>query len=125
MRGNIPQDYEAIRYTRHHDYEHFWKQGKNSSITTKVDVGDEFFIKLQETKIPNSFFYMCVSVYVRRGSDEVDPKWDEMFFKSMGGKDHVRCQCRNFPLLPTNKSLKKKSTCNWKCCVRSNGTRID
>ena len=64
-------------------------------------------------------------MYIRKGCNEVDPKWSENFFKSMGGKDHICCQCREFPLLPTNKSLKKKSWCKWRCCIDANGTQVE
>ena len=43
----------------------------------------------------------------------------------MGGKDHICCQCRGFPLLPTNKTLKKKARCKWKCCIQADGSQVD
>ena len=83
-KGRSPHYYNAIRYMRHPGYDCFWKQEKDDHIVTKCITGDDFWFDLQNTNIPN--FYSCVSVYARRGCDQLDPKWYEVFFKSIGGK---------------------------------------
>ena len=42
----------------------------------------------------------------------------------MGGKSHVRCQCRMYPLIPTNKSKTAKMKCNVTYFIHRNDTCI-
>ena len=58
----------------------------------------------------NHFFCQYVSIYVRTDNKEID-KWRLKFFESMGGKSHVKCNCCNFPLIPSNKGKEGKRQC--------------
>ena len=43
----------------------------------------------------------------------------------MGGKSHVRCMCRQFPLIPTHRLKAEKKKCNLKCYIGSNNVQVD
>lgn len=67
--GKNAQDYDAIRFMRHPGYECYWEQEKNDAIVTKCSSGEDIYRRLADMHSPGDFFFQCVSVYVRRGSD--------------------------------------------------------
>ena len=42
----------------------------------------------------------------------------------MGLNTHVRCQCCDFPLIPSNKVKEEKSQCNVKRFTQGNNTEV-
>ena len=125
QKGNSPSKYDAIRYMRHDGFDSFWKQERNKSVVTQCIGRDNIYQELEETWSDDCFFYKCVSVYVRAGVDNTEGQWETKFFQSMGGKPHVRCQCRQYPLLPSKKPKDNKLKCNARCFVRADGTHVE
>ena len=112
QKGNSPSKYNAICYMRHDGFDSFWKQGRNKSVVTQCIGKDSIYQELEEIWSDDCFFYKCVSVYVRAGVDNSEGEWETKFFQSMGGKPHVRCQCRQYPLLSSKTLKDNKLKCN-------------
>ena len=70
-----------------------------------------------------TFFCQYVSIFVKIDNGEID-KWRLKFFESMGGKTHVKCQCCDFPLIPSNKVKVDKDKCNVKKSIQGNDNEI-
>ena len=105
---------------RHKTFKRFWKQEKGDSISTQC--GGDVFRELEESYSEDDFFYSCVSVYICRRGTAVENHWETTFFKSMGGKANVRCQCQMHPLVPTYKAKASKLKCNARYFNHANGT---
>lgn len=104
------RNFHGIRYVRHGNGDDcWWKQEKDDQITTKCTNKENIYNDVKDRD--NYYFHQCVGVYVKL-DNTVNEEWKSKFFKSMGGKDHVRCQCCNFPLIPTNKYKDAKQKCN-------------
>ena len=68
-------------------------------------------------EVPAAIHYFnCTYVFVRCNNAFTD-NWQQKFFKCMGGKTHVICQCNNMPFIPTNTCPEVKRRC-IKCCNR-------
>ena len=103
--------YDAIRYMRHGCGDNaWWKQERSHHITTQCVNGEDIFEELHVSD--DNFKFL--SLYIRNG-DEHDDYCRMNFFKSMGGKTHVQCNCCKFPLIPTQCLPKQKKRCNFKC----------
>ena len=118
---NKPSKFDAVRYMRHgNGNSSWWKQERKDKITTKYIDSENIFLYLFQPS-EDCFFYQYLNVYVKIGDDDND-NWRMKFLESMGGKSHVLCQCSNFPLIPSNFHKSKKSKCNFKHFVTSDGT---
>ena len=50
--------------------------------------------------------------------------WQIKFFESLGGKSHVKYNCCQFPLIPSNRSKNEKANCNLRRYIQNNGCEI-
>jgi hypothetical protein len=58
----------------------------------------------------DTHFSNCTYVYVKRDDSFIN-NWQQRFFRCMGGKTHVICQCNNMPFIPTNTRREVKRKC--------------
>jgi hypothetical protein len=119
---NNASKYEAIRYMRQKGSSSYWKQERKESITTQCLTGEDIYSEMNQSSDEMYYFYQCVPVYVRCDDCTNSDHWRTNFFDSMGGKPHARCQCRNFPLIPSNRNLKDRIKCNVKHYFRDDGS---
>lgn len=106
--------FDAIRWMRHGcGMSSFWKQERNERITTQCLAGDDIYDELQQYPVDTWYFGKFVCVYVKCESVSAD-RWRSEFFKSLGGKPHVICQCCQFPLVPSKRNKENKLCCNMK-----------
>ena len=97
-----PAKFDAVSYMRHgRDKSSWWHQELSDKIVTKLQFNPiSAFAGYEEDE---RHFYSCwVCVYVKLESVDTDI-WRSRFFKCMGGKPHVICQCNQMPLKPTNR----------------------
>ena len=87
----------------------WWKQERRDCSCTQCP-RDTNILNGLVWNSQNHFFCQYVSIYVKTGNEEID-KWRLKFFESMGGKSHVKCNCCNFPLIPSNKGKEGKRQC--------------
>ena len=113
-KGRTPSTYEAIRYMRHgKGFSSWWKQERNDGITTQYHKEEQLLHHLHQNNV-NCYFKLNVCIYVKNEEKNID-KWRTRFFESMGGKSHIRCNCHEFPLVPSHKTKfdKKNATQNY------------
>ena len=119
-RGGKVSHFDAIRCMRHgKGFNSWWKQERNESIVTQCIHNEDILPSLFTNN--ECFFLQYISVYVRVEND-CNNHWRSKFFESMSGKIHVKCQCCNFPLIPSNIQRSKKRKCNLKHYISSDGT---
>ena len=120
-RGERRSHYDAVRYMRFGRGFYEWqKQERADNIVTHSLAGEELYGDLQY-ELEDCHFAQCVSVYVLRKDDVCVDYWRSKFFESMGGRSHVRCQCCQFPLIPTNRHPADKLKCNLKHYLNEGG----
>ncbi len=86
-------------------------------------------INLPQRLARETHFSNCTHVYVKRNS--FINNWQQIFFRCMGGKTHVICQCNNMPFIPTNTQREVKQKCikcnrleSFVCCSSSYSARL-
>jgi hypothetical protein len=87
-------------YARHGGgYTSWWHQARGDHMYTQY-LGN---IAIHLHKCPSSdpYFFNCTYVYVKCDSTFAY-HWQQRFFRCMGGKTHIICQCNNMPFIPTN-----------------------
>jgi hypothetical protein len=82
-------------------------------------------ILLTQCLARDTHFFNCTYVYVKRDNSFTN-NWQQRFFRCMGGKTHVICQCNNMPFIPTNTWCEVKQKCikcnkleSFVCCNSS------
>ena len=121
-KGERRSKFDAVRYMRHGGgFSEWQKQERTDTIVTHSMAGDDLYHEL-EYALDDCYFGQCVSVYVRRDDVCVD-SWRSQLFESMGGKSHVRCQCCQFPLIPSHRHKADKRKCNTRHYVSADGNQ--
>ena len=92
--------------------------------------GGNIAIHLHERPSSDPYFFNCTYVYVKCDSTFAD-HWQQRFFRCMGGKTHVICQCNKMPFIPTNTWREMKQKCikchrreSYVCCSISCSARL-
>ena len=121
--SNCPSKFDAIRFMRHgNGFNSWWKQERNESIVTKCSDDTNVFLGMEDTN-DDLFFLQYIQVYIKKHDDEGIEGWRMKLFESFGGKTHVRCECCQFPLIPSYRSSKNKLKCNINLHINEDGTR--
>ncbi len=125
-----PNNFDAIRYVRHAQHQHFWKQERSDKVVTQCN--ENVVSKLMGmSTVESDTFSPCITLYVKEKDLDVD-EWKLKILQSFGGKTHTRCSCNLFPLIPSPQERGKKRKCmkcgrrveSMQCCNRSCSVRL-
>ncbi len=96
-------------YPRHGgEYTSWLHQERGDHMATKYY--GNIAIHLPQRLARDIHFFHCIYVYVKRDNSFTN-NWQQRFFRCMGGKTHVICQCNNMPFIPTNTWCEVKQKC--------------
>ena len=103
--------YDAVVYARHgNGFSSWWGHERGRKFATKYDSGNEILSNLADLEETDVYHTAYICVWVLQQPVDVD-EWRTRFFKCMGGKVHVVCQCSHMPLIPTNRLRERKRKC--------------